>query len=79
MNVPVLTYTFDPGGGLAFPELSEVRLLRPVETDDGVTVPAGAEGTVVGVWLRGAGHEVEFDGGLATVDAAHLVAASERE
>ncbi len=78
MNAPVLTYTFDLAGGPAFPELSEVRLLQPVVTDDGVTVPTGAEGTVLGVWLQGAGYEVEFDAGLATVDAIFLVAASER-
>lgn len=78
MNAPVLTYTFELAGSPAFPELSEVRLLKSVDTDDGVAVPAGAEGIVLGVWLGGAGYEVEFDLGLATVDAANLVAATDR-
>ncbi len=76
MNAPVLTYTFDPAGSPAFPELSEVRLLQSVETDDGVMVPAGAEGTVLSIWDAGAGYEVEFDTGLATVEAALLMSAA---
>ena len=42
-------------------ELSMVALLRDVMTDDGVTVPAGTEGTIVGIWANGEAYEVEFD------------------
>jgi hypothetical protein len=57
--------------GLA--ELSVVALLREVVTDDGVTVPAGTEGTIVGVWADGEAYE--FDEpvvGNATVRADAL-------
>jgi hypothetical protein len=59
--------------GLA--ELSVVTLLREVVTDVGVTVPAGTEGTIVGVWADGKAYEVEFDEpvvGNATVRADAL-------
>ena len=59
-------------------ELSVVALLREVVTDDGLTVPAGAEGTVVGIWGDGEAYEIEFDepvAGNATVRADDLRAA----
>ncbi|WP_267428450.1 DUF4926 domain-containing protein [Methylobacterium sp. GC_Met_2] len=62
----------------AFAELCVVALLREVVTDDGTTVPAGAEGTVVGVWGDGEAYEIEFDEpvvGNATVQADALRAA----
>ena len=59
-------------------ELAPVRLLHGVLTDNGVEVPEGAEGTVVGVWSKGAAYEVEFTAGLATVMADQLEAAMSR-
>ena len=62
----------------ALAELSVVTLLREVVTDDGVTVPAGTEGTIVGVWGDGEAYEVEFDEpvvGNATVRTDALRAA----
>ena len=61
-----------------FAELSVVALLSDVVTDDGVTVPAGTEATIVGVWGDGKAYEVEFDEpvvGNATVRADALRAA----
>ena len=72
MNAPVLTYHFTAPAVRAFSELDEVRLLHAVSTDEGVEVPTGTEGTVVAVWADGAAYEVEFDAGLATVDAEKL-------
>ncbi|KQO94855.1 DUF4926 domain-containing protein [Methylorubrum extorquens] len=54
----------------AFKDLDRVVLTADVTTDDGDTVAAGAEGTIVGVWRDGAAYEVEFTtpiAGLATV------------
>ncbi|MCJ2134919.1 DUF4926 domain-containing protein [Methylobacterium sp. J-026] len=54
-------------------ELDRVRVLRSVIGDDDLTVPAGATGTVVGIYADGAAFEVEFTepvDTLATVDAA---------
>ncbi|KNY20910.1 hypothetical protein [Methylobacterium sp. ARG-1] len=62
----------------AFAELSVIAVLRDVQADDGVTVPAGTEGTIVGIWAGGEAHEVEFDEpvvGNATVRAEALRAA----
>lgn len=59
--------------GLA--ELSVVVLLHDVVTYDGMTVPAEAEGTIVGIWGDGEAYEVEFDEpvvGNATVRADAL-------
>ena len=56
-------------------DLDRVALTAAVVTDDGDTVEAGTEGTVVGVWRRGAAYEVEFAhpvGALATVEAIRL-------
>lgn len=74
MNVPVLTYTLQPDEPQGFADLDGVRLTHAVVTDDGKVVAEGTEGTVVGVWAEGAAYEVEFSAGLATVEAAHLVA-----
>ncbi|MEA1832886.1 DUF4926 domain-containing protein [Methylobacterium durans] len=61
------------------PELSVVELLRDGKTDDGRSVPAGACGTIVGIWGGGEAYEVEFVQplvGLATVTADALRPAS---
>ena len=75
MNGPVLTYTFRPDEPHGFADLDGVRLTQAVVTDDGESVAEGTEGTVIAVWAEGAAYEVEFAAGLATVEAAHLVAA----
>ena len=75
MNAPVLTYTFTLGEPRGFADLSSVRVEIDVVTDDGEAVPAGTRGTVVSVYAGGAAYEVEFDGGTATIEAAHLTAA----
>ena len=75
MNAPVLTYDFAPLTPQIFAELAGVRLTHSVRTDDGVEVPEGTEGTIVGTWADGAAYEVEFAAGLATVEAGHLKAA----
>jgi hypothetical protein len=59
----------------ALPELKMVVLLRPAETDAGVSKPSGSTGTIVGVWAGGEAYEVEFsepEGALATVRADDL-------
>jgi hypothetical protein len=57
---------------MAIRELDLVTLTGAVTTDDGVTVPAGTTGAVVGIWAGGAGYEVEFQAGLATVSANQI-------
>lgn len=47
-------------------ELTRVALQIAVETEDGV-LPAGAKGTVVGVYGRGKAYEVEFTSPFHTV------------
>jgi hypothetical protein len=62
----------------AVAELSEVAVLRDVQTDDGYLIPAGMEGTIVGIWAGGEAYEVEFDEPVAdnaTVRAGALRAA----
>lgn len=44
----------------ALRDLDDVVLTVEARTRDGDTVPAGTEGTVVGVWREGAAYEVEF-------------------
>ena len=45
----------------AFKELDDVVLAAPVHVASaGRDLPAGARGTVVGVWRNGAAYEVEF-------------------
>ncbi|MFY9290806.1 MAG: DUF4926 domain-containing protein [Methylorubrum rhodinum] len=44
----------------AFRELDRVRTLEVVSGEDGETVPAGSEGTIVAVWNGGAAFDVEF-------------------
>lgn len=75
MNAPVLTYSTPPAEPHGFAELDGVCLVFPITTDEGMAIPVGTEGTVVGVWAQGAAYEVEFADGLATVEAAHLKAA----
>jgi Domain of unknown function (DUF4926) len=65
-------------GGSAFKELDDVVLAAPVRVAAaGRDLPAGAHGTVVGVWRDGAAYEVEFSQPfpcLVTVRAASLLA-----
>lgn len=63
----------EPGAGLR--ELDDVLLLADARTDDGATIRAGTEGTVVAVWHDGPAYEVEFaepEGALATVGPAEI-------
>ncbi len=56
-------------------ELDVVRILVPVQTDEGETIAAGTEGTVVAAWAGGAAFDIEFAEpvlGLATVRIEHL-------
>jgi hypothetical protein len=58
----------EPGTQLR--ELDDVSLLAPAVADDGTPIPAGCEGTVVGVWRDGEAFFVEFahpEGAIATV------------
>jgi hypothetical protein len=61
-----------------FSELDEVALATPVYVKDlGKELPAGARGTVVGVWQGGRAYEVEFSKPfecLATVPSEGLTA-----
>lgn len=60
----------EPGALLR--ELDDVRMTNDVTTDDGDTIAAGADGTVVAVWNAGEAYDVEFPepmGALATVKA----------
>lgn len=75
MDTSALTDRYDRSTSQGFAELSQVRLVRSTLTDDGVVVEADTQGTVVGVWPEGAAYEVDFAAGLATVEAACLVAA----
>ena len=75
MNAPVSIFQFKPEVSDVFSELDEVRLLVAARTKYGETVPPGSEGTVLSVWADGAAYVVEFEAGLATVEAEHLTAA----
>ncbi len=74
MNEPVLRYALTSTNAHAFDDLTLVRLLRPVETDDGLPVEEGTKGVVVAEWGDGAAYEVEFEMGLATVEVNNLIA-----
>ena len=54
-------YVSRPGGAdrETFAELELVALLRAVTGDDGVDVPPGTVGTIVGIWRDGEAYEVE--------------------
>lgn len=59
----------------AIRELDDVRVRIDVVTDDGDTILAGTEGTVVGIWRDGEAYEVEFAepmGALSTIAHADL-------
>ena len=63
----------EPGTGLR--ELDDVRVLVDVETDDGDTIAAGTEGTIVAVVREGEVFIVEFlepAGALADVEGQNL-------
>lgn len=75
MNAPVLAYQFASPEPDMFAELQRVVLTAPTTTDDGVEVPVGTSGTIVGVWPKGAAYEVDFSLGLATVEASKLALA----
>ncbi len=60
----------------ALPELSVVRLVRDVTTDEGGTLPAGSSGTIVGTFGDGEAYDVEFIEplpALVTLAAAAIV------
>ncbi|TGD98046.1 DUF4926 domain-containing protein [Methylobacterium nonmethylotrophicum] len=62
-------------GESQFRDLDGVLVTIPVTTGDGDAIPAGTEGTIVGIWRDGAACEVEFaqpPGALATVAADGL-------
>ena len=75
MNAPVLTYQFETSEPRAFADLDLVRVRNPVMTDEGIEVPAGSRGAVVAIYANGVAYEVEFEAGLATIEAALLQAA----
>ena len=67
-----------PDASPLYPELSVVSTVRDLQTDDGLTVPAGSRGTIVEVYAAGAAYEVEFAHpvvGNATITAEALTAA----
>lgn len=76
MDAPAVAHQFDLPTPRGFAELSQVRLVRPAPTDEGIMVAAGTHGTVVGIWPDHAAYEVDFAAGLATVEASLLVAAA---
>jgi hypothetical protein len=56
-------------------DLDDVVLLNDAVTDEGITILAGTEGTVVAVWDGAEAYEVEFaepEGAMATVPAKDL-------
>jgi hypothetical protein len=66
-------------GESRFRDLDSVLVTIPVTTDDGDLIPAGTEGTIVGIWRDGAAYEVEFaqpPGALATVASDDLAPVS---
>ena len=68
----------DVRGSRMFNELDEVALATPVYVKDvGRELPAGARGTVVGIWQGRKAYEVEFSTPfecLVTVPSADLAA-----
>lgn len=73
MNV-ALSYVLEPDTPL-LKELDRVALLVDASTDEGKVIPAGSEGTIVGIWQDGLAYEVEFARpfhALATVRIEHL-------
>ncbi|GJE60965.1 DUF4926 domain-containing protein [Methylobacterium trifolii] len=75
MSVEVLYLLRKDEPGAAIRDLDDVVLLADAVTDDGDVIPAGTEGTVVGIWPGGAACEVEFaepESALATVPASGL-------
>lgn len=75
MNAPVALYQFTPDTRAAFAEMDEVRLVSDARTKYGQPLSAGAEGTILSVYAEGAAYIVEFDQGIATIEAEHLIAA----
>lgn len=75
MSVEVLYLLRRDEPGVTLRELDDVALLIDAVTDQGDTIAAGTDGTVVAVWGDGANFEVEFaepEGSLATVPASGL-------
>lgn len=75
MSVEVLYLLRKDEPGVALRELDDVALLAAVVTDDGDTIAAGTEGTIVGVLREGETFIVEFAepaGALADVEAAQI-------
>lgn len=74
MATEVLYVSTDETEGIVR-DLDDVVLLADAMTDDGVMIPRGTRGTVVGVWKEDALFEVEFPeppGALATIAATNL-------
>ena len=55
-----------PGRPRDLAELDRVSLKEPLQKE-GVTLPAGATGTIVAVWMPGEAYEVEFTNPAAAV------------
>ncbi|CAA2138665.1 MULTISPECIES: DUF4926 domain-containing protein [Methylobacterium] len=75
MSIEVLYLLRKDDPGAALRDLDDVTLLADVTSDDGVTIPVGTAGTIVGVWRDGEAFEVEFalpEGAVATVHAGAL-------
>ena len=73
MNV-ALSYVLESDTPL-LKELDRVALLADAPADEGQIVPAGSEGTIVGIWQGGLAYEVEFTQpfhALATVRIEYL-------
>ncbi|MCJ2042923.1 DUF4926 domain-containing protein [Methylobacterium sp. J-059] len=59
----------------ALQDLDGVVLTVEAKSLDGDTIPAGSEGTIVGIWREGAAYEVEFaepEGALCKVRPEQL-------
>lgn len=69
MTASAFVFRSQPTG--PFKDLDAVRLGRSLETDDGL-MPAGSEGTVVGVWRAGAAYEVEFSEPFHAVETVNV-------
>lgn len=75
MSVEVLYLLRKDDLGTALRELDDVRVLFDVVTDDGDTIAAGTEGTIVAVVREGEAFIVEFaepTGALADVEGQNL-------
>ena len=75
MSIEVMYLLRNDEPGPVLRDLDDVVVLSDVVTDDGASIAAGTEGTVVGVWEGGRAYIVEFAepmGALATIDAGSV-------